>query len=64
MFYKKELNGNWVYGSMVLFPDGTELNENNKISIEGWEWSNEPPAEFIEWQESQEQEIRDKMNNS
>lgn len=52
MFYKHEPGG-WMSCSVVKLPTGEILNEENKISLDGWEWHDEPPQEYIDWQESQ-----------
>jgi hypothetical protein len=48
MFYKKE-NNNWYTGKKIHLPSGEVLTEDNKIKVDGWEWHDEPPQEYIEW---------------
>ncbi len=45
MFYKFE-NGKWEYGLKVCLPSGDILTEENKISLDGWEWYDEAPENF------------------
>lgn len=53
MFYKfnKEPQ-EWYAGNEVHFPDGTKLTAENKQEIDGWEWHDEPPQEYLDWQEA------------
>jgi hypothetical protein len=46
MFYKK-INDNWSYGSEIFLPDGIKLSAENKTSMDGWNWFENPPREFI-----------------
>lgn len=52
MFYKKE-NDNWWCSDWVSNKNYT-LNENNKQSIDGWEWHDTPPQEYLDWLEEQQ----------
>ena len=56
MFYKYEedIEG-WEVGNKISFPDGTTLSVDNKGEKDGWFWSDEPPTEYTEWLESQEE---------
>tara|TARA_R110001592_G_scaffold266225_1_gene531927 strand:+ start:2104 stop:2277 length:174 start_codon:yes stop_codon:yes gene_type:complete len=55
MFYRYEEEiKNWNSGKRVLFPDGTIISKDNKIEHEGWFWSDEPPTEYTEWLNEQE----------
>ncbi len=56
MVYKYEEDFNeWQTGNKVSFPDGTFISKDNKIEKDGWFWSDEPPTEYTEWLESQEE---------
>ena len=56
MFYKyEEKADNWLIGNKISFPDGTTLSIDNKIEHKGWFWSEEPPTEYTEWLELEEQ---------
>ena len=46
MFYKN--NDYWYRAERVEFPDGTVLDENNKQSLDGWEWYDTPPDGYTE----------------
>jgi len=59
MFYKKEKNGNWLVGKIVNLPNGEKLTEDNKQSIDGWEWFKTPPKEYLNWKS--EQELNDEI---
>jgi hypothetical protein len=51
MFYKFNTETQeWYFGNEVHFPDGTKLNAENKQEKDGWQWHDEPPQEFIDWQ--------------
>ena len=49
MFYKRNNNSEWYIGEIVNLPNGEKLTEDNKQSIDGWEWSKTPPKEYLEW---------------
>jgi hypothetical protein len=50
MFYKKDENTEeWYVGNEVHFPDGTKINAENKKEIDGWQWHDEAPQEYLEW---------------
>lgn len=55
MFYKKDNNGNWFKGSKVHLPNGVILTEENKQSIDGWEWYDTAPQEYIDYLEEQDE---------
>lgn len=44
MFYKYE-NDEWYYGLIIYLPSGDILSEDNKVSLDGWEWYDESPIE-------------------
>ena len=53
MFYKiEEEMGDWNTSVRVAFPDGTIIS--SEIDRDGWFWSDEPPTEYTEWLESEE----------
>tara|TARA_R110002020_G_scaffold54690_1_gene152261 strand:- start:783 stop:956 length:174 start_codon:yes stop_codon:yes gene_type:complete len=55
MFYKYEEEvKEWQTGNKISFPDGTTLSVDNKGEKDGWFWSDEPPTEYTEWLEQQE----------
>lgn len=54
MFYKKE-GDNWWRSDWVSNKNYT-LDENNKQSIDGWEWHDNPPQEYLDWLEEQNNE--------
>lgn len=56
MFYKyEEETDNWLIGNKISFPDGVTISINNKIEKDGWFWSEEPPTEYTEWLQLQEE---------
>ena len=55
MFYK-ELNNRWYVGKNIFLPSGEELNETNKLELDGWFWSDEDPEEYTIWKNEQELE--------
>jgi len=56
MFYiYNEENDEWNSAGRVGFSDGTIITKDNKIEKNGWFWSDEPPKEYTEWLESQEE---------
>ena len=52
MFYKKDDKGIWWKSKNVHLPTGEVLTEDNKLELDGWKWYNEPPQEYLEWEES------------
>ena len=63
MFYKKE-EDNWFIGSIINFPTGEILDENNKEELNGWKWFDEEPQEYLDWVEIQEQNIQYLLNDN
>ena len=56
--YRIDENGNWDRVSMVVFPDGQVLDENNKtLQKDGFFWSDDEPKDYLEWKEKQQNEI-------
>ena len=55
VYYYDIEHDNWEIGNRVSFPDGTVISKDSKIEHEGWFWSDEHPAEYTEWLESQEE---------
>lgn len=56
MYYKIEEDGYWNVGNRIDFPDGTTLNSENRLSKDGWEWYDEPPQEYLDWLDTQNQD--------
>ena len=55
MFYKYiEEFEEWHSGNKISFPDGTTLSVDNKGQKDGWFWSDEPPIEYTEWLQTQQ----------
>lgn len=68
MFYKKEVRSvvineveetiiNWHVGRKVLLSvafNKVILTEDNKQELNGWEWYDTPPQEYLDWLETQE----------
>jgi len=53
MFYKK-IDDYWFTATRVSLPNGEELTENNTENSYGWEWHDNPPQEYLDWLEEQE----------
>ena len=55
MFYKEE-DKNWFVGVEITLPTDPVniLTESNTQNDHGWEWLDTPPAEYLEWLDSQE----------
>ena len=56
MYYKIEEDGSWNVGNRIDFPDGTTLNSENRFSKYGWVWYDEPPQEYLDWLDTQNQD--------
>ena len=53
-FYKKISNEEWWFApNFVYNKDYTLQRDGNRESIDGWDWSVEPPEEYIKWLEKQ-----------
>lgn len=56
MWYKKLDDGSWSVGNKVVIPSNPnapvvlELNHNAKV--QGWEWFDTPPQEYIDYMEN------------
>lgn len=59
MFYTKK-NNIWYTANKMSFPNGEEVTEENKdehidlLNDYGWEWHDNPPQEYLDWLEEQE----------
>ena len=54
--YKIDENGNWNTYTMVIFPDGQVMDENNhNFERDGFFWSDEAPQEYLDWLKEQEE---------
>lgn len=52
--YKELEDRSWLIAEKeIILPDGTIINEINQI--EGWQFSETEPSEYIEWVESQKE---------
>lgn len=48
-FYK-EIDGEWWYAPNFVYHKDYTLDRNsNREAIDGWQWHDEPPQEFIDW---------------
>ncbi len=56
MYYKIEEDGSWNVGNRIDFPDGITLNSENRLSKYGWVWYDEPPQEYLDWLDTQNQD--------
>ena len=53
-FYKKVSNNEWWYAPNFVYTKDYELHrDGNREPIDGWFWSEEPPQEFLDWQNSE-----------
>jgi hypothetical protein len=48
MFYKK-YGKQWWSAQVIALPSGEIISPENKKNIDGWEWHDEPPKEYVEW---------------
>lgn len=57
MFYKKEEDSSWLIGKVIkIGTSGEILDENNKENEYGWEWHDNPPQEYLDWLQQQNEE--------
>jgi hypothetical protein len=53
-FYKEVSNNEWWVGiNFVYAPTYTLERDGNRVSIDGWEWHDTAPLEYIIWEQSQ-----------
>ena len=52
--YKKYEDGSWGNYEKVIFPDGQVMDEtNHDFERDGFFWREEPPEEYLQWLEIQ-----------
>lgn len=50
-FYKQLEDGSWMYApNFVYAKDYTLEKDGNRESIDGWQWYDEAPREYIIWE--------------
>jgi len=55
-FYKKVSNEEWWFApNFVYHKDYTLERNGNRESIDGWEWQDEAPQEYLEWEKTEEE---------
>lgn len=66
MFYKKIEKGDWIKAPKVYLPNEnkTVLSEDNKQSLNGFEWYDEDPQEYLDWEEEQKNKRNESIHNS
>jgi len=52
--YKKYEDGTWGNYYKVEFPDGQIMDESNQFERDGFFYSDEPPQEYLDWKEQQD----------
>lgn len=57
MYYKKDDNGKWWGATNVHLPSGDVLTPENKLNLDGWEWLDNPPEDYLEYIENQKNEL-------
>ena len=56
--YRIDEQGNWNTYTKVVFPDGQVMDEDNHdFTRDGFFWLDEPPKEYLEWLEIQENNL-------
>ena len=49
-FYKKVNENEWWFATNGVYHKNYELHrDGNRQSIDGWEWHDKPPLEYLEW---------------
>lgn len=60
MYYRNDIEQDiWYKGNEVRFPNGTIIKDGNPQSYDGWEWSKEPPQEYLDWEVSVLNRLKD-----
>ena len=53
-FYKKVSDIEWWYAPNFVYNKNYKLEiEGNRESIDGWEWHDKAPQEYLEWLDKQ-----------
>ena len=54
MYYREDTQEDvWYIGNEIRFPDGTVIKDGVPDSFDDWNWSAEPPQEYLDWLEKQ-----------
>jgi len=54
MYYREDTQEDvWYIGNEIRFPDGTVIKDGVPDSFDDWNWSSEPPQEYLDWVEKQ-----------
>ena len=64
-FYKKVSDSEWWFApNFVYHKDYTLEREGNREPIDGWEWHDKAPIEYIEWENNEINKINkyEKLN--
>jgi hypothetical protein len=49
-FYKKISDNEWWFAPNFVYSKNYTLErDGNRDSIDGWEWHDEPPVEYLTW---------------
>ena len=56
--YRIDEQGHWNTYTKVIFPDGQIMDEDtHDFARDGFFWSEEPPQEYLDWLETQQNHI-------
>jgi hypothetical protein len=54
-FYKKISDNEWWFAPNFVYSKNYTLErDGNRESVDGWEWHDEPPQEYVEWLSEQD----------
>lgn len=54
-FYKKDIDGVWYFAPNFVYNKDYELEKDgNREAVDGWEWYDIAPTEYLQWIDSQE----------
>jgi hypothetical protein len=56
MFYKFD-GEKWWNAQVIALPSGEILSPENKQNLDGWKWHDEPPQDYLDWLETQQNHI-------
>jgi hypothetical protein len=57
-FYKKISDTEWLYAPNAVYHKDYELHrDSNREPIDGWQWHDKAPAEYIVWEYEQNNNI-------
>jgi len=55
MFYKFDRQ-QWWSAQVIALPSGEIISPENRKNLDGWEWHDQAPQEYLDWLATQEEQ--------